>query len=467
MIEENVPYSEETEQIVIGSVFIEPTLIKEVETTIKPQSFFIPFHREVWQAIMYLHYQNSVVDYTTVIDRLEYKYKKDGKDKNKIDVDYILSLSDSVPTTTNFMHYAEMLQDIAQKRDLYEVAKYIVENDIKGVSTQNLVKVVNQALENVSVTSNVDLVATKKYASEWLEDFLKPISQDKISFGFQLLDNHILLERSNLGIIGARPGVGKSAYALNLAKNFCLQGMSVLFVSLEMSSKEVMNRMIANISGVEHDMIQRKIPLDAQQQKAIDKAVKKVEEFNLSIYDRGSLTADHLYNMAKKLNKQGKMDVLIVDYLQLMDGGKRSNGNDVQDISYISRRLKQLAQELYLPVIALSQLSRAGVQQNGKVREPQLSDLRQSGSIEQDANFVLMLHSEDVDDKFPDRKFITMYIRKNRSGSLGQIKMQYYGDTVHFEEMQWNNDTGQFDKVIQKNWEDEVNIVIEDDDLPF
>jgi replicative DNA helicase len=133
-------------------------------------------------------------------------------------------------------------------------------------------------------------------------------------------------------------------------------------------------------------------------------------------------------------------------------------------MSYISRKLKQLAQEIYIPVIALSQLSRAGVQASGQVREPHLSDLRQSGSIEQDANFVLMLHSEDLDDKFPERKFITMFVRKNRSGSLGQVKMQYYGDNVHFEEMEWNKEKGSFDKVIQRNWEEELGL---NDDLPF
>lgn len=460
------PFNIELEQEVLGSIFIEQDLLKDVETMIKPQLFYLEIHHDIATAMLYLHHQNEVISYNTVFDRLNYKYKKDKKDK-EADIDYILQLSDSVTSTKNFYHHVENLVDLAQKRDLYEVSKYIVENDIKGVSSQNLVKVLNQAIENVSVTSNVDLVNTKSYANEWLEEFLKPISQDSLSFGFKLLDQHIMLERSNLGIIGARPGVGKSAYALNLAKNFCLQGMSVLFVSLEMSSKEVINRMIANISGVKHDDIQRKRPMDKQEMKAIEDATKKVQEFNLSIYDRGSLTADHLYNMSKKLNRQGKLDVLIVDYLQLMDGGKRSNGNDVQDISYISRKLKQLAQELYIPVIALSQLSRAGVQPSGKVREPQLSDLRQSGSIEQDANFVLMLHSEDVDDKFPDKKFITMFIRKNRSGSLGHVKMQYYGDNVHFEEMEWDDSTGSYEKVIQKSWEDEVEIIINDDDLPF
>jgi replicative DNA helicase len=347
------------------------------------------------------------------------------------------------------------------------VARYLVETDIKGVSSGNLIAVLNQAIENVNITSNIDLVATKTYANEWLEEFKKPITHDnRLSFGYKMLDDLIMLENTNLGIIGARPGVGKSAYALNLAKNFCLQNRNVLFVSLEMSSKEVLNRLIANMSGVEHDKIMRKLPLTKDEESAIEKAAEKVKEFNLTIYDKGSMTVDHLYNLAKKMNRQGKLDVLLLDYMQLMDGGKRSTGNDVSDISYISRKLKQLAQEIYIPVIALSQLSRAGVQPSGKVREPQLSDLRQSGSIEQDANFVLMLHSEDVDDKFPDRKFITMFIRKNRSGSLGNIKMQYYGDNVHFEEMQWDNASNSFQKVIQTNWEEEI-LEGMDEDLPF
>lgn len=458
------PYNIHTEQQVLGSLFLDPNLLSEVENTIKVQAFYDGMHQDIYKAMLYLHYQNQIIEYATVIDRLKYNYKKEKRNQ-EVNVDYILTLSDSVPSLKNFHHYAEMLNDLAHKRDLYEVAKYIVDTDIKGVSSGNLIAVLNQAIENVNITSNIDLVATKTYANEWLEEFKKPMThENRLSFGFKLLDEMIMLDNSNLGIIGARPSVGKSAYALNLAKNFCLQDRNVLFVSLEMSSKEVLNRLIANLSGVDHDSIMRKLPLTEDQEKAIEHAAEKVKSFNLTIYDKGSMTVDHLYNLAKKMNRQGKLDVLLVDYLQLMDGGKKSQGNDVSDMSYISRKLKQLAQEIYIPVIALSQLSRAGVQPSGKVREPQLSDLRQSGSIEQDANFVLMLHSEDVDDKFPERKFVTMFIRKNRSGSLGQVKMQYYGDNVHFEEMEWNNDTKSFDKVIQRNWEEELNL---DEDLPF
>jgi replicative DNA helicase len=460
------PFDENVEQVVLGSIFLEPNLMNEIENTVKPQTFHIELHQDIYKAMLYLHYQNDVVNYNKVMDRMKYSYKKNKVNK-QVDVDYIFSISDSVPSVANFEHYSNDLIDLAHKRDLWMVSKWVIDNDIKGVSSANLVKMLSTAMENVSVTSNVDLVSTKSYTSEWLEDFKKPISHDKLSFGFKLLDDFIMLEKTNLGIIGARPGVGKSAYALNLAKNFCLQSKNVLFITLEMSAKEVMNRLVANISGVDHDSIQRKLPLTESQEKSIEEAANKVNQFNLTLYDKGSLTADHLYNLAKKLHKQGKLDILIIDYLQLMDGGKRSNGSDVQDISYITRKLKQLAQEIYIPIIALSQLSRAGAQASGKFREPQLSDLRSSGSIEQDANFVLMLHDTDEEQKYQDHKFLKLYIRKNRSGGTGVINLQYYGDNVHFEERVYNTDTNQWEKVEQKIWKDEV---IQDDelsDLPF
>lgn len=460
------PYDINVEQTVLGSIMLDPNLMKEIENTVKPQTFFVESHQDIYKAMAYLHYQNEVINYNKVMDRMKYTYKKEKKEK-EVDVDYIFSLADSIPSTANFEHYTNDLIDLAHKRDLWTVSKWMVENDLKGVSSANLVKMLSTAMENVSVTSNVDLVSTKAYSSEWLEDFKKPISHDKLSFGFKILDDFIMLEKTNLGIIGARPGVGKSAYALNLAKNFCLQNKKVLFITLEMSAKEVMNRLVANISGVDHDSIQRKLPLTEEQHKSIENAANKVNDFNLTLYDKGSLTADHLYNLAKKLHKQGKLDVLIIDYLQLMDGGKRSNGSDVQDISYITRKLKQLAQEVYIPIIALSQLSRAGVQTSGKFREPQLSDLRSSGSIEQDANFVLMLHDTDEEQKFKDSKFLKLYVRKNRSGSLGTINLQYYGDNVHFEEKTYNEATGQWEKVEQKIWEDEVIQEEEPFDLPF
>ena len=238
----------------------------------------------------------------------------------------------------------------------------------------------------------------------------------------------------------------------------------MLFVSLEMSAKEVMNRLVANMSGVEHDKIQKKLPLTEYERSSIEKAIEKTRNFNIYIYDKGSLTVNHLFNLGKKMAKEGKVDLIILDYLQLMDSGKQSQ-NDNSDVSYISRKLKQLAQEIHVPVIALSQMNRASIDgRTGKPREPQLVDLRSSGSIEQDANWVLMLHTEDQDGNY-DRKFIKLFIRKNRSGAMGTIHMTFIGDTVHFEETEWDESSKKFIPVHQPLLEKEIEIL--DDDLPF
>ena len=230
-----------------------------------------------------------------------------------------------------------------------------------------------------------------------------------------------------------------------------------------MSSKEVINRLVANMSGVEHEKIQRKKVLTDNEKESIENALEKIKSFNLQIYDKGSLTVDHLFNLAKKLHKQNLLDLLVIDYLQLMNSGRKSQ-NDHSDLGYITRRLKQLAQEIYIPILALSQLNRASADKNGKIREPQLTDLRQSGSIEEDANFVLMLHHEDDEEKFKE-KHIKLFVRKNRSGAMGTIYMNYIGDLVRFEEMVWNDKVKKFEKVKQEVWSKEFDI--HDDDLPF
>jgi len=162
------PFDENVEQVVLGSIFLEPNLMNEIENTVKPQTFHIELHQDIYKAMLYLHYQNDVVNYNKVMDRMKYSYKKNKVNK-QVDVDYIFSISDSVPSVANFEHYSH-------KRDLWMVSKWVIDNDIKGVSSANLVKMLSTAMENVSVTSNVDLVSTKSYTSEWLEDILKNLS---------------------------------------------------------------------------------------------------------------------------------------------------------------------------------------------------------------------------------------------------------------------------------------------------
>lgn len=463
LIIQKEPNSLETEQEILGSIFLENKLFEDVVDRIKYTTFHNELHQNIYTAMSYLFYNNQDIDYTSVIDRLETK-------KIKVDIDYILSLSDTVVSINNFEDKIKRLLDIEHKRNLYNVSKYILTENINGVSNQNLVKKIQSAIEEIDVVNNMEIVDVKQYANEWLEDFKKPISNNKLIFGFKKLDDLIGIETTGMTVIAGSTGSGKSALALAIAKNFCLQDRHVLFLTLEMSKRQVINRLIANISRVEHDKIKNKKLTEKWERDAVDKATKEVAKMNLYIYDRGSMSVEHLYNLTKKLKKQGKLDVIVVDYLQLLDTGKYNEGNNAQRIGYISRKLKMLAQDLYVPVIALSQLNRNIVDpKSGKRREPQLADLKESSAIEQDSNHVIMLHNKRDDTADPedvDKAFIDIFVRKNREGTTGKIPTVFYGSILEFEEKQWDKEKNEYQTVEQINLKDSKEIVT-DDDLPF
>lgn len=456
----NAPHDLDTEQEVLGSVFIENKLMEDLIDRVKAADFYDDFHKSIYKAMAYLHYQHENIGYQEIIDRLEYNKVINPKEEKSIE--YILQISDTVPSTANFPKKVERLLDLSQKRRLYELGGWLVDKGIEGVSTENVLKKIEGTIDDINITSNQEVTPIKEYAEEWLEDFESEKKVNNIMFGFKKLDEHIMLEPSNFGVIAARPSVGKSAYALNIAKNFSLQNQYTLFISLEMSKKEVMNRLIANMSRVKHEDIKKKQVTKKNEKKKVREATNKIKNLPLIIYDRGNLDVGHLLNLAKKLKKQGKLDVLLVDYLHLMESGK-NNLSPEQNVAYISRKLKQLAQDLNIPCIALSQLNRRSVTQGDKPKPPDLHDLRQSGAIEQDANWVLMLHSPDEVGKFEEEKFLDFYVRKNRSGKIGMWKGTYYGDYVEFVEKEYVN--GRFETVVQKQLEEDVTV--KDDDLPF
>ena len=455
----SIPHDKEVENSVLGSIFIEPKLIEEVIDIIKWDMFYIEANRSIFTAMSYLHHNNEVIDYTNVLKRLEYK-------KVDISVDYVLELADCVPSTVNFQAYVDKLLDYAHKRDMYKIGEYLLTNDISGISSKNLVKMLEETIENVNVVSNIELTETKDYASEWLDDFDKPIETQRMFFGIKGLDDIVGIETTGMTGIAGTTGSGKSAFALTITKNLCKQGKHGLFITLEMSKKQVINRLIANMARVPHKKIKNKEILTKGERENVERAVKEIAEMNLIIYDRGSMSVEHLYNLGKKLKKQNKLDFIVVDYLQLLDTGKQHEGNEAVRIGYISRKLKMIAQDLYVPVFALSQLNRgANEKERGKRRKPELHDLKSSSSIEQDCNHVLMLHNaSDGNAEEGERKvnWINIYVRKNREGETGKVYTHFYGDYVEFEEMKWNKELEEFEPVEQKGV-----IEITDKDLPF
>jgi replicative DNA helicase len=451
---ENSPYNGELETHILGAIIVEDKLMRDVADTITPKHFYLEIHQQIYRAMLYLHYKSVKIGYTTLINRLEFTLKEGH-------ADYIIALGGAVINDRNFENQVELLKDIYQKRVLYNLYLKRVKDNLSGIASVELVKEIESAIDGMGISSNLEYEEFGTYIDTWVENLEDDTPIEQFKLGYKELDKLVLLEKSNLMLIGARPSVGKSAFALNLVKNFCLQGKHPLFVSLEMNRKEFMNRLVANMGGVKAQSIKRKEGLTSNDWANIMKAKEDIRKFKFNFYDKGGMSIEQLVGFAKHLKKKGELDILVIDYLQLLTSNQYRNQKQNQ-VSYISQMLKQLAMELDIPVIALSQLSRGSIE-NGKPRKPVLSDLRDSGSLEQDSNIVLMLHTDDIEQNFKDERFIKMYVRKNRDGMLGDVNYGFKGDYVEFIEKVWNTNTTRFDIVEQEELGKDNTIP----DLPF
>ena len=451
------PKSEDVEQRVLSNILLNDKVLNEYADIIKVDMFYNDLHKTIFRAMLSLHYNNSAIGYESILNKIKYSNK--NVDENST-LDYLMGLAQHYMKSFNVDSDVGILSELYQKRTIFNWMKKRVSGDMSGIASNTLVKEVEDMIENMDITSNLETEEFSTYVDKWGNDLTNIIENglevQKYKFGKKKLDATVLIQPSNLILIAARPSLGKSAITLDFAKNFCKQGYQTLFVCLEMSKKEIMNRLVANLAHVEADKIKRAKNLSEEDLNNIDNAKKEIKTYKLNSYTRGGLTIEHLVNLAKSLKKKDKLDILIVDYLQLLET-KKNGTNRVQEVSLVSRKLKQIAMELDIPVIALSQLSRNSIDQHGKAREPQLSDLRESGSLEQDANTVLMLHSKDVSDKFQDRKFIDLFIRKNRDGMLSKVNYTYYGDYFQFIEKEWLENKKRFSKIEQEEMFREYN----------
>ena len=449
------PHHKDIEQQVLGAVLLNDKLMKELESNLKLGDFYFQKHMHIYQAMLYLHYQSQSIEYNAILDRLEYKKKLD-KDMTE----YVLELTDTVASTANFETWVKQIKDLAEKRKLYELAKDLLSKGVLGVSNENLIKKVTGTLEDLAMTSNDETKRISSGIDEWFDNLDKPDNpNDVFKWGFKKMDRLIKMRRSELYLIAARPSLGKSAYALNVVKNLCLQGKKTLFVTLEMGGGQVRDRLMSNLAKVPFQKIKNREGFDKEEKDRMFESKEKIKQFNWWVYDHGAMTIQKISNVSRKMMKENGLDVIVVDYLQLMSSDNRG-GNRVQEVEEISRGLKVLAQELDIPIIALSQLNRDTAREN---KEPNLHDLRSSGSLEQDANAVIMLHNKDPNDQY-EHKHITLYIRKNRDGQLGKVVTTFIGDNMQFIEKEFDTDIGEYVEVDQEELEE---IKINDEDLPF
>jgi len=380
-----MPNDIELEQVILGMVLLKEKRIEILSDTVKIGAFYDINHQEIYRAMLYLYNSNVSIGYETLLSRLK------TKELSNDIVDYVLQLGDTVLRNDDFDNKVELLKEIYNKRELYKEALFIVTNEINGISSSNITKKITGAIENLGITSNVELTSMHEYINDWENELKNPKDVTEFLFPFQGLNDLVTLEPTNFMLIASRPGSGKSAFATACVKGFCEQGFNPLFVSLEMSKKEFMDRLISIKTGIPVWKFKSKNVKELTNDEwiLIKQARKVINEWNFNFYDRGSMYIEMLYGLAKHLKRKGELDIIVVDYLQLLTTHKYK-GQKVNEVGEISRQLKQIAMELKIPVIALSQLNRSNVTSGEKPREPQLSDLRSSGDLEQDKGLVII-----------------------------------------------------------------------------
>jgi replicative DNA helicase len=431
------PHSLEAEKSTLGALLIDKDAIIKIADLITAEDFYHEKHASIYRTMVELFEKRQPIDVLTVTSLLE--------DKKELDMiggaSYIADLTSEVPTASHIFQYGTIVRQKAILRKLLKAGDTIVGLGYKETEEiEDLLEEAEKALFSVSQTFIKDrFVHVKDVLSqtyEKLADLHDPDSKEKyrgIPTGFRDLDNLLSgMQPSDLVIIAARPSMGKTAFALNIAQNVARNNKSVGMISLEMSKEQLVERMFCSLLGVDSWKM-RTGKLTDEDFGRIGGIMDELNSMKFYIDDSigGSIT--ELKSKARRLQMENGLDMLIVDYLQLMSNGKSSGNmsNRVQEISDISRGLKGLARELRIPVIALSQLSRAVELRPSKV--PQLSDLRESGAIEQDADVVMMLYREDYYEEDSDRAGITdIYIRKHRNGPTGRIELGFKKEQMKF-----------------------------------
>ncbi|QJA09791.1 replicative DNA helicase [Romboutsia sp. CE17] len=427
------PHSVESEQSILGSILLDKDAIITVSETIRPSDFYKEAHKIIYECMLKLSNKNEPIDLITLTEEL----RKQGHLDDVGGISYITSLSTIVPTTSNVKYYADIVKEKSVLRQLIKAS-----NDIINLGYENSVKVeevLEKAEKRIFDISQEKASDDFKSINEVLVDaydMIEKLYTNKsdvtgITTGFKDLNKKINgLQRTDLILIAARPAMGKTAFSLNLVQNAALKGdASVAVFSLEMSKDQLVQRMLAAQSHVELKKIKTGT-LDENDWPRIIDAMAVLSNANIHIDDTPGIKISELRSKCRKLKIEKGLDLILIDYLQLMEG-EGNNESRQQEIAKISRSLKIIAKELNCPVVALSQLSRAPEQRAD--HRPMLSDLRESGSIEQDADIVMFLYRDEYYHPDSERKNIgEVLIAKNRHGETGSVELVWLGEVQKF-----------------------------------
>ncbi|MGN1419082.1 MAG: replicative DNA helicase [Acutalibacteraceae bacterium] len=442
----NMPFSLEAEQAVLGCILSEPECISQVIILLKPDYFYLPQHRAIFTIMQEIDSVGGKIDPLIVLERL----KNDNIYDDASGKNYLYQLAQSVPSTENVESYCKIIREKFYIRTLITVSKDTIEDSVSGdMSADMLLDRAEQKIYDIrqgrvskGPTKIGDIIVNEVY-----DKLQKLSSADKdqykgVSTGFVDLDKATTgLNKSDLVIVGARPAMGKTSFALNLARNVAMKGKKVLFFSLEMTKEQLAERVLSTEARVLSTKM-RTGEISDEEWPRLATATALLSKCELYFDDSSNMTVPEMKSRIRRLKG---VDAVFVDYLQLMKSGGRVESR-TQEVTEITRNLKLMAKDLNIPVVVLAQLSRA-TEARGKSHKPQLADLRESGSIEQDADIVIMLYrdeyydseKEDGDEPQEEKPAVNkveFIIAKNRHGPTTTVEAMWNGDYTLFSDME-------------------------------
>lgn len=435
-----LPYSVEAEQAVLGSVIIDPKCLTDIATSMKTEYFYIPQHREIYAAMASMYELSQTIDFVSLLEKL----KTDGVYDEAGGKAYLTELVQRVPSSANVLTYVSIIRERYYARALMTAAQGIIkdinDNELDSGklldSAEQRIYEIRQGRDITGLTHIKSVIENETY--DRLSKMNDPETRDDyvgIPCGIGELDRMITgLNKSDLIILGARPGMGKTSFALNIVRNVAVNtGKTVCFFSLEMTRDQLAQRMLSSEAGIKSEKL-RTGELDDDEWTRLAQAGESLSKANIYFDESSNITVPE---MKAKLRRMNKVDLVVIDYLGLMHS-PRNIDNRVQEISEITRNLKIMAKDLKVPIIACAQLSR-GTEGKGKSHRPALSDLRDSGSIEQDADIVLFLYrdayydNEKSDDEDrSDQSRAECIVAKNRHGEIGTVDLHWDGQYTRF-----------------------------------
>ena len=456
----SVPFNNEAEMYVLGSIIIDNSVMNTANGKLIPNDFFTEAHQSIYRAIESLYNQELSIDPISILDEMR-RLKIEVNDDTK---EYLFEIVDTVPSTASANLYIDVVKEKAIERELLNQMKELSNDILVGnLSFNAMLDKAEDRIQTIIKKRRTSQLLPMSKAAEDVYEHIRLFTADKnnlrgISSGFKYLDQTTLgFQKGNLIILAARPSVGKSAFALNLMINACRSNPDthIAFFSLEMSIDELLTRLFSYESKVPMKQIQTG-RLNSKEMVLIGHACKSLKMHNIYFDESNSSDVNDIRAKCRQLKQQGRLSMVVIDYLQLITASD-SRGNRQEEVSKISRSLKILAKELEVPVIALSQLSRKAEDRDDN--KPSLADLRESGSIEQDADVVMFLYRKAKKKKKDDEnqvstevivemeqvealdesseKIINLNVAKNRQGALRDIPYVFTPGIAHFQESKY------------------------------